>query len=678
MQNQILEQFSKQEFGLWGQMVASGGLWEGWQRVRQNAGGAGGDGITVPAFERTAGARLESLRAQLLSGHYRPGPMRHVEIPKKHGGTRPLDIPCVADRVVQTAAAMLLVPVLDPHFADASFAYRPHRGVGQAVQRVLRLRRDGYRWTAEGDVSHCFEEIPHDMLLASLHTACGDERMVDLVALWLETFSPSGIGIPQGSPISPLLCNLHLDAVDDAISGHGVRIVRFADDFVLLTKSEAEAEGALEKMAALLRACGLSLNPDKTHIRAFDQSLRFLGHVFTRGMAWKEVALEDEEPAFPDAPPEELLARYEMPVADPVLRDAGEERTAARQILYVIEKGCRLSIRNEAFVVEGKASTPGAAAEGRLMVHATRLDRIEIGPGSEAEWDALALAAAHGVPVAMADGWGQTMGWFSGNRDLRARRVMDQARHLADPARADKIALAIARGRIRNQRNMLRRLNAERKNPDIADACVKLGRIIKALPDECRAETARGHEGYAGALYWPAFVHIFDAGFGYQGLRERRPPPDPINACLGYLFALLERDIRVAVERAGLHPGMGAMHAPRDNGDALVYDLMEAFRASVSESILTTLCGRRAILPDMFVIADYIDEAGNHAPQCRMERAAKKALIQGHENWLSRTIQSKRTGKYILWRALFEEEARALSAVFAGEASSFVPYELDY
>jgi CRISPR-associated protein Cas1 len=668
-----------QEFPLFSQLATRGGLWLGWQKVRTNAGGSGGDGVSMAAFERSAPARLETLSAALRDGHYRPGPYRHVLIPKKHGGERPLDIPCIGDRVVQTAAAMLLTPIVDPLLEDESFAYRPGKSVGQAVAAVVRARRAGYRWTAEGDVAHCFEEIPHAPLLETLFAACGDRALVDLVGLWLECFAPMGIGIPQGSPISPMLCNLHLDAVDEAITGHGVKLVRFGDDFVLMTKSEGEAAAALEKMAGLLRTYGLSLNPDKTHIRAFDQSLRFLGHVFTRSMAWKEVEVDDA-PAFPDAPPEEILARYEVPSPEAIEMDQGEARDRRLSVLYVVESGCRLTIRNEAFVVEAKLPEGGRVMRGCLMVHANRLDRIEIGPHSSADWEALSLAAAHGVPVAMTDGWGQTMGWWNGAGDMRATRILAQAKYLADAARVDALATSIVRGRVRNQRAMLRRLNRDRKDPDIVAAAREIEKVVRILKaaDGLPLETVRGYEGLAGKHYWPALVPVFDPAFGYQGLRERRPPPDPINACLGYLYALLERDIRVAIERAGLHPGMGCLHVARAGNEALIYDLMEAFRAPVSEAVLTAMAGRRQIKPDHFTIIDAIDDAGHHNPSCRMEKAVRKALIEGHESWLGRTIQSRRTGQKILWRALFEEEARALGAVFAGEVEAFVPYELDH
>ena len=667
-------------------MIASGTLWQAWQRVRTNHGGAGGDGVGQAAFERNAPARIESLREALIDGHYRPGPLRHVALPKNGGETRPLDIPCIADRIVQTATAQLLVPVIDPLFSPGSFAYRPHKGVAAAVHRIVALRREGYRWTAEGDVRHCFEEIPHAPLLDRLEGLIGDARICDLVGLWLECFSPDGVGIPQGSPISPLLCNVHLDAVDQAMAGHGVRLIRFADDFVLLTRSEHEAAAALENMAGLLRSQGLELNPDKTRIRAFDQSLKFLGHIFVRGMAWKEVTGPDTEfdsPVMPDAPPEEWLSQWPGLTAakgraiDGAHAEA-EDAPARRTLLHVMEKGSTLSARHHAFAV-GTAPADGSPAELRVEIHADRLERIEIGPGAHADWHAMQLAAAHGVPLAMVDGWGQTLGWLAGPADARGDRMLTQARWLADPARVDALAQALVLGRVRNQRAMLRRLNRQRRDAVLAEAAVRLGRIVRQLEASSFPLTiARGHEGQAAAIYWPALAQAIPAEFGYRGLRERRPPPDPVNAVLGYLYALLERDMRAAVARVGLHGGMGALHVARRSSDVLVYDLMEAFRAPVAETILTTLINRRVLRPDMFVILDMIAEDGTRQTRCRMEQPAKAALIQGYEAWLGRPIRQRDGKGTAPWRALFEAEVRALLALFEGRTDRFIPYELDW
>jgi CRISPR-associated protein Cas1 len=612
-----------------------------------------------------------------------------VAIPKKRGGERVLAIPCIADRVVQSAAAQLLGPVLEPTFERASFAYRPGRGVSHAVQAVLRYRRQGYIWTAEGDIARCFDEIPHDPLLAVLEERTGDPALVDLIGLWLEAYAPSGTGIPQGSPISPLLCNLHLDAVDEAIDGAGVRLVRYADDFVILAKNEGRARASLETIAAVLRAQGLALNPHKSRIVPSDQALRFLGHVFVRQMAWKEISETDEAevPPIPDAPPEDILAQWSGKVAaeaDADVLPAPEERPSRRRTLYLVEPGSLLDIRNDAFLALGPKEPDGKGEmqrSRRFIEHASRIDRIEIGPGAQAEWRAQKLAAAYGVPLAMVDGYGITLAWMTGPGCLRAKRIAVQARFLGDERGLQSLAAAFARGRIRNQRIMLRRLNRGRKNPDIAAAAVALRRIEKHLPEMAARDIISGHEGHAAAHYWPAYAAAIGEGFDFDHLkwrRRRRPPPDAVNAALGYLSALLERDVRVAVERAGLHPGLGALHAEQDAGDALVYDLMEAFRAPIVETLVTTMIGRRQLRREMFLIRERAPDDDGVAFECRMELEARRALIQTYESWLARPIKSRRSGNLIAWRALFEEEARALADLFDGSLAEFVPYQMDF
>jgi len=662
---------STQKDTLWPQLTSSRGIGAGWSRVLGNAGAAGGDGITISAYSLGLEARLESLRQSLIHGRYRPGPYRRVHMPKKDGGERPLDIPCIADRIVQSAAAQLLSPVIDRHLEPESFAYRPGRGVAQAIAAVAAARRDGYRWTAEGDVERCFEEIPHETLLRRLETVCGDEKVTDLVALWLEAFAPGGIGLPQGSPISPLLCNLHLDTVDEAVRGHGVRLVRYADDFVLLSKTAAGAEIALERMVRALREHGLSLNPDKTRIRDYDRSLRFLGHVFTRSMVWKEV-WSDEGDSPPDAPREDQLSESAPDSIELGERVQPATRHSPRQrVLYMVEAGRRLSIRNESFVVRDDGAD-------RLLVHASRLDRIEIGPGASADWAALELAAAHDVELVRVDHWGRGLGFWTGQVDPRARRLAAQSRMLADPARADALACAIAEGRLRNQRALLSRLNRTRKDAGIAAACVEIGRTIRRFEVPLQTNVARGWEGRGSQVFWPAYAKAFGSDWRFDGHRRRRPPPDAINACLSYASALLERDLRVAVARAGLHAGIGALHPARDDdGPALVFDLMEAFRSPVVEALVAALVARRALKPGMFLVTDWTDETGDTVRVCRIEPAARKALIRGYEAWVARPIQSHRTGREMLWRGLFEEEVQALAAWFE-EDIPFRPYRMDY
>ncbi|WP_205649889.1 reverse transcriptase domain-containing protein [Afifella aestuarii] len=222
---------------------------QAWARVRANGGCAGGDGETLAAFSRAAARRILSLSKQLREGSYRPRALRIVEIAKKRGGTRPLAIPSIVDRVAQTACAQELTPLLDPMFEDDSFAYRPGRSVAMAVRRIGSLRRKGFVHVVEADIVRCFERIPQAPLLQRLEEALagrsGAERVSDLVAHWLEhagaSLSTPGTGLPQGSPLSPLLANLYLDSVDEELATGGARLIRFADDFVILCRRRGSA-----------------------------------------------------------------------------------------------------------------------------------------------------------------------------------------------------------------------------------------------------------------------------------------------------------------------------------------------------------------------------------------------------------------------------------------------------
>ncbi len=258
-----------------------------WDTVRRNAGGPGGDRMETATMAPVAGRMLAHLQHALRGGTYRPGPLRRVTIPKGDGGTRTLAIPCVIDRVAQTAAARVLGVVLEPRFHPASFGYRPGRGVTDAVMLADRLRQNGYAWVVDGDIAAFFDTVPHRHVMGRLERRVADRRFTGLVALWLrDGAAGSGHGLPQGSPLSPLLANLALDPIDWAIDstdkGTGVRLVRYADDFLLLCEHPWTAVTAKGRMAAFLACAGLRLNPRKTRITSFAHGVRFLGYHLDR------------------------------------------------------------------------------------------------------------------------------------------------------------------------------------------------------------------------------------------------------------------------------------------------------------------------------------------------------------------------------------------------------------
>ena len=264
-----------------------------WERVERNAGAAGVDGQSVAAFAAHAGRYLDELGADLRSGRYRAQPVRRVYIPKGGGQLRPLGIPTVKDRVVQTALKLVLEPIFERDFVAGSYGFRPQRGCKDALREVDRLIADGYVWVVDADICQYFEQIDKVRLLGRVADRVSDGRVLRLIEDYLNQEILEGLqrwtptaGTPQGAVLSPLLANLYLHPLDVEMAASGHRMVRYADDAVVMCASEAEAQAALARMRAWVEANGLRLHPEKTHLgdcREKGQGFEFLGYRFEAG-----------------------------------------------------------------------------------------------------------------------------------------------------------------------------------------------------------------------------------------------------------------------------------------------------------------------------------------------------------------------------------------------------------
>lgn len=272
-----------------------------WTAVRANGGAGGIDGRTVAAFGADVDHQLASLRRRLLSAErYVPPPVRRVDIPKPDGRLRPLGIPTVADRVVQQAARQVLEPLFEPRFLPCSFGYRPRRSAQQAVGWVREAIRRGDRWVAEFDIEGFFTNLRHPRLLGEVAKVVDDVEVIGLVRRWLkagvltdEGLEPSQAGTPQGGVISPLLANIYLHRLDVQIRSAGFRLIRYADDFVIMTRTRVEAQAADRLVRHILADIGLSVSEAKTGICRTSDGFEFLGFALKgRSLQPRPAALE--------------------------------------------------------------------------------------------------------------------------------------------------------------------------------------------------------------------------------------------------------------------------------------------------------------------------------------------------------------------------------------------------
>ena len=265
-------------------------LWRAWVAVRRNAGAPGIDGTTLADVEEYGVERLlEELAEDLRTGQWRPLPCRRVLIPKP--GTReqrPLSIPRVADRIVQAAVKIVLEPIFEADFLPCSFGFRPKRSAHDALQILIDESWQGARWVVETDIANCFSAIPHEKLMQAVQERISDQGILRLLRAMLRAgVMDDGVvrrevsGTPQGGPVSPLLCNVYLHRLDRAwdTRNHGV-LVRYCDDLVVMCRSRAQANAALERLTVLLGDLGLEPKAAKTrivHLVEGGQGLDFLG-----------------------------------------------------------------------------------------------------------------------------------------------------------------------------------------------------------------------------------------------------------------------------------------------------------------------------------------------------------------------------------------------------------------
>ncbi|MEP1334740.1 MAG: CRISPR-associated endonuclease Cas1 [Lentilitoribacter sp.] len=660
-----MDQSSNDATNLWLRITEMEALQGAWYKVKTNAGSAGGDGINLRDFQSDLFANLTQLRSEVLGGTYKSSPFKKVSVPKKKPGYRILTIPSIRDRVLHTSIATALTQIFEPLFEESSFAYRPNRGVVHAVERIEKWRNRGFDVVIEADIVSYFDNVLHEILLDKVSSIIapldGAAAIIALLKLLLDDQSQAlgsvGKGIVQGSPLSPLLANLYLDALDEEIEEQGVKIVRFADDFVILCKSEKKAKRVLEYCVSVLNELGLRLHQDGTRIVSFDKGFDFIGYMFLRTLALKEKTdpsqKKKSKPVKSEVTDEGIIE----------LDKVGSRYDPGKRVLYVLDLNHSLTIRNRSFSVQRLDGTE------LIAIPYKRIGRIEIGPKIKFTRAVIDLSIEANIAVSILDGWGQTKGNVLNNHSRRSGLQFKQAQSIINQQFRKQIALTLVEARIKNQRTQLYRLARDKKTSEVELTLDALKQTLRRLPSIKTIDELRGYEGSATAKYWSAISELTQP-FKSISFKRSRPAKDPLNATINYMTGILERDIRAAIQSCDLHCGFAFLHGSRDYHQGLVYDLMEPFRAYLTEGIPVFLFNSNRLKEEMF----------NHIEKdsVQISDEGRNAIVNAYETAIARRINIPGTQRKLGWRAMMQHQANSLvKAVTKNEPSLFTPYIME-
>ncbi|MBW4652552.1 MAG: CRISPR-associated endonuclease Cas1 [Kaiparowitsia implicata GSE-PSE-MK54-09C] len=702
-----------------------------WGKVATNQGCAGVDGETLAQFAQDLERRLALLRRQVAQGTYRPLPLRQIFIPKRGGGWRELQVPTVRDRIVQQALLNVLHPVFEPQFEGCSFAYRPGRSHKMAVERIAAYQRRGYRWVLDADIVSYFNHISHERLLAEVAErlpiqAAGREQQAEhgyptrvnrlktwpsaefvalalhLIEQWLSVgvLTSEGLcfpqrGIPQGAVISPILANVYLDDFDEAIDGTRLKLVRYADDFLVLGRRQHHVVEAHSQVSQLLGEMGLVLHPEKTSLTSFSRGFRFLGHVFSGDLVLPVRKAESsrqqvEKGAQPgsnlrlvhsDAPASktpmeqalvQALKASQKPIPPPLFVVLGyrvrqEQRVEINSnetmwrkgmsTLYLVHQGTTVKKEQGRYVVK-------VPKEIALEIPVREVERLLVFGNIQLTTAVISECLDHQVPVVFMSQLGDYKGhlWSAEYDDIRTELV--QYGRQGDDGFKLATARAIVVGKLANSRQLLLRLNRKRQLPEVVDTIAAVAEMMAASAQAESLNSLRGYEGLAAARYFRALgALIVNPAFTFAE-RNRRPPKDPVNSLLSFGYTLLFNNVLSLLLAEGLNPYLGNLHGSEKKQTFLAFDLVEEFRSPVVDSLVIRLINQKFFRPTDFT---WPNEAGG----IYLNDTSRRLFLQQFEKRLSLELSHPAVQTPVSYRRAIQLQVQRYKQALMGDA----PYE---
>ncbi|MBI2841702.1 MAG: CRISPR-associated endonuclease Cas1 [Acidobacteria bacterium] len=662
---------------------SAGVLNESLRHLLSSSVAAGVDGVKPGAFQSMSEGYLCSIADDLRAGSYHPDRLAGFVSRDRNGKLRPLAIPTVRDRVAQRAVCAVLGPAIDSVLEDCAYAYRKGFSRRGAATAIAKAYDAGFRYVLDADISSFFDTVDWSRLFAKIDALFPAEPLVALIEKWVKAavlFEGRVLertrGLPQGSPISPLLANLFLDEFDEELLGQDYRLVRYADDFVVLCKDLESAHAAQAAAQEALGRLGLDLHPEKTNIRSFDSGFTYLGYLFCRSVimesnAAETVAVQQEDA--PKIPPYSWLAQAPLstvrtiagaPPRGSVRRRVeivplgGESalRTPGPKPLYVLGPSSKISVQSDCLIAVG----PDNVTQ-KVPVHS--ISHVVLVGRTRATLPLFLRLIGDGVPVYLCRRSGELISVVTPHSpDWPTWEA--QGRFVENPEACAAFVREVAAAKLNNSAALCVRYKLDGGE----EAAAQIREMSAACANKSDVETLRGFEGKAAALFFACLKRSLSEDWGFQG-RKAHPATDPVNAMLSFGYTLLYNHLSTALIAAGLNPRIGIFHAQRGAYHALACDLQEEFRHLI-DALVWAGVSRREVTPADFIV----DQGDQH--KCFMSVELRRDFIQRIERRLLTAFRPGGEQEELSYRAFMDRQARQVKELVTKRVSAYIPLRI--
>ncbi|MBU1100079.1 MAG: CRISPR-associated endonuclease Cas1 [Bacteroidetes bacterium] len=646
------------------------------KEIRQNRGQAGTDGINLDIYEKSLLENLGILNKEIDSSEYKPSLLKGIILPKGEGKIRALAIPTVKERILQRGAVQVLNDTVEALFEDNSYAYRKGYSRRGAATAISKAYAEGYHYVLEADINSFFDNVDWAILFEKLDIIFRYDPIVMLLKKWVMAdveydgrIIQRKRGLPQGAVISPMLANLFLDELDDTL-GNDFKLIRYADDFVVLCKSEKEALKAKDKAEQVLHSLNLEFKDEKTGIRDFDSGFKYLGYLFVRSLVMQPDNKNQTKPLRTVLPEEDFEVPLNSWITDALVKkipaSEGSKKEPIITPLFTDEE-------NKKYPVYLTSHEPAIfTSQDRLAVkYPEDADRsisyplkeisfvVVIGVSKISLQSVLRLKE-EGIPVYLCHRNGSIRESFEAGRSDYLL-WFNQAELQKNEAFIIEFTREIVSAKIHNQRVLALRYEWE---ADVIEEFKLLERHCKIYNS---IDSIRGVEGRAAALFFEHYSNEIPLEWGFTG-RKKNPPPDPINAMLSYGYSILYYNISTALIMSGLNPSIGWFHVP-GNYNALASDIQEEFR-HIIERLVIYLIKRKIITRESF---SYNKEA--KYPYL-LKSDARKEFIKQVEQRLLTDFKLKDKDGLQNYRTYFYRKARSIATMCRNKETQYESFRI--